>query len=417
MIEELSNTACKDRENLTPEQELLVQAARIHLDDRAGSRLKELLVTNLDWGRILSDADHFGLQPLLLRHLHAGNLAAKMPVAVKNVLEGKTRTAAIRSLTISAQIRRILETMHKKRIPIVLLKGAFLAHTLYGDPALRPMSDIDILCREKDLNKVREALMRMGIYRQGCAQSPYHEQLFGSSRSHLPSFFDLSGKNMKLEVHVSIIPRELRNPRFMDGVWKEVSRSSLDGIPFFHLSPEHQLIHLCLHLYHHMTVSRAITLYWFCDLHEWIRNHEKALKWDIVCDRPNNFGLRPKICSMLHLMEREWHTPVPAEMLGQEGERAPLPSLAEALHFHREKKGYHRDYIGKSIRKLASARQIDGWPGRVQFLFRYIFPKRENLVFRYRLKNRYLVWFYYVYHPWKLFRRVVSGILIKYASA
>jgi hypothetical protein len=404
-------------DNLTPEQELLVEAARIHLDQEAESRLRELLVTSLNWGRVLSDAERFGLQPLLLRHIHEVKLSSVVPAPARDVLEGKTRTAAIRSLTVSAQIRRILEIMNKKKVPIVLLKGAFLSHTLYGDFALRPMSDIDILCREEDMNTVRDELMRIGIYRQGCSQSPLFEQVFGDSRTHLPGFIDLSGKNVMVEVHVSIIPGAFRNPRFMDGVWKEVSLSSLDGVPFYHLSPEHQLIHMCLHLYHHMTVSRAIALYWFCDLHEWIRSHEQVLDWDSVCNRSNAFGLTPRIYSVLNLMKQEWRTPVPETALGQKDERAPLPSAAEALRLHQENKVSRRDYIGGYIRKLALVRRINGWPGRIQFFFRYFFPNREHLIFRYRLRNRHMVLFYYWYHPWKLVRRFISGLLIKRTSA
>ena len=55
------------------------------------------------------------------------------------------------------------------KIPVVVLKGAALATTLYPDPALRPLSDIDLLVRREHLDAAVQAVKSLG-YRQ-----PYPE--------------------------------------------------------------------------------------------------------------------------------------------------------------------------------------------------------------------------------------------------
>ena len=40
--------------------------------------------------------------------------------------------------------------MAQAGVPFLVLKGAALAHLVYGDPRLRPMRDVDLLIRKAD---------------------------------------------------------------------------------------------------------------------------------------------------------------------------------------------------------------------------------------------------------------------------
>jgi hypothetical protein len=303
--------------------------------------------------------------------------------------------------------------MDSKKIPVVLLKGAFLAHALYGDAALRPLSDIDLLCREGDLQAARDAVADMGIYRQARPKSAFHEQVLADARNHLPGFFDWDGKYIRVEIHASIVTGTFRHPGLMRELWENICSSSLEGIPLYHLCPEDQLIHLCLHLYHHMTAPRTIALYWFCDIHEWVTSNEHTLDWDAVAHRARTFGFATKVHAVLHLMRNHWRTPIPDDAAGPEDQRASLPSLAEALRFHREKWRYGNAKLHQSLQRVGLFRQIPGWSHRAGFLFRTIFPDRQYLMMRYGMKNRRFVGFLQVRHAWMIFRRVVSGLAAK----
>jgi len=70
--------------------------------------------------------------------------------------------AAARSALLSREMDRLLAALHEADIPAILLKGAILAENLYPNPALRPMSDLDILVPHDRVLDAREVLERLG---------------------------------------------------------------------------------------------------------------------------------------------------------------------------------------------------------------------------------------------------------------
>lgn len=67
-----------------------------------------------------------------------------------------------RNLTLFQELRRILQALNNGRIKVMVLKGASLAETVYKNPVLRPMSDLDLLIREKNLGEVERKLLDLG---------------------------------------------------------------------------------------------------------------------------------------------------------------------------------------------------------------------------------------------------------------
>ena len=85
-----------------------------------------------------------GLIDLVRRHA-LGPLAYRAGItALRADLAGNAFAAEARAVLV-AELAALLAT---RAIPVCLIKGAAYVHTIYPDPALRPMGDVDILVPE-----------------------------------------------------------------------------------------------------------------------------------------------------------------------------------------------------------------------------------------------------------------------------
>ena len=66
----------------------------------------------------------------------------------------------------------------------MLLKGAALLSTVYDNPAHRPMSDIDFMIREEDLEKAHLLILKKGYKLIGLEYWPWWRK-FGGERSYI----------------------------------------------------------------------------------------------------------------------------------------------------------------------------------------------------------------------------------------
>ncbi len=81
----------------------------------------------------------------------------------------------------------------------ILIKGAALCQSLYRDPALRPMRDIDILFHPGEVDAAQDLLRRAG-YRQSTASIP-------PDHHHLPSLNKtVDGVQICIELHRGLYP-------------------------------------------------------------------------------------------------------------------------------------------------------------------------------------------------------------------
>ena len=100
--------------------------------------------------------------PLLWHRLRQKGLVAAVPVTVAEELRDIFRWNTIRNMRYYGDLRRLLSALKPEGIPLILLKGIFLAEAVYGDMGLREMSDIDVLARPADLARIAGILTGMG---------------------------------------------------------------------------------------------------------------------------------------------------------------------------------------------------------------------------------------------------------------
>jgi len=69
---------------------------------------------------------------------------------------------AARNIRLYADLARALRALNQADVPVMVLKGAALAQTVYPRLSQRPMGDADLLVRPEDRDRARGALEAAG---------------------------------------------------------------------------------------------------------------------------------------------------------------------------------------------------------------------------------------------------------------
>lgn len=388
---------------LSPEQEFCVLCARLVLSPDVSVRIQSLVTGSFDWKEAMSRALEVGIAPLVYKHISSSALQQNIPSEILGFLEKEYHRNTLRNLRIYGQLREILEATQKLQVPLILLKGSFLARFLYDDFALRPMSDLDMLCKEFDSGCMGEILRVLGYHQENIFRSPYHEKIATLETSHLPTF--VRKNSFGVEVHCWLFSANGSKIPDMEKLWEQSEQVDFEGYNVRILSTEEQLLHLCHHLYLHIDGYRTVSLYWFCDIDEWIRRAGDDLDWNMFYDMADSIGISCQVESVLHIVKKHWDTPVPERI--NVGEKKSYSSFTIEDIFRKRKENYLR----KCIQNIWKQWRYLGFFGGICLLWRYFFPCEEYLVHVYKLADRRSVKKYYIIHPFTIMKRITESLL------
>lgn len=257
-----------------------------------------------DWARAARLAQQLGVITLL--HDRTTSLGEAVPPATREQLRTAWRHAAMRNTRIYHYLDRILAAFAEAGIPVVLLKGAYLAKAVYRTIALRPMGDLDLMVPVAHLEGAADIAQRLGY-------APAEPLIAAEMRTrhHLPTFINDDG--VSLEVHGSEdfmrLPRPL-SADALDAFWTRTIPVRLDGRSVRAPSPEDHLFYLCAHAtYGHRCVVDLRPCF---DIAELLRRH--AIDWTRVLNLARQTGALPGVLLMLELARRWAGAVVPADL-------------------------------------------------------------------------------------------------------
>jgi hypothetical protein len=145
------------------------------------------------------------------------------------------------------EIKALLRALTKAGINPILLKGSDLRHRLYQDPAIRAMVDVDFLIAPGEVERVHPILEGLG-YR--LAHSKDHPPVKFIERCGYELLYTPpAGKKLLLEPHWEIRGSAGQYSLPFAPLEAAAIIMDYDGIAVRVLSPEHLLLHLCLHMH------------------------------------------------------------------------------------------------------------------------------------------------------------------------
>jgi hypothetical protein len=257
------------------------------------------------WATLLKIAANQRVRGYLYQHIQRrGDLARLKPEWQETLRHAYQKTTA-RNLVIYHYFGQIVDRLAAASIPLIVLKGAYLAANVYATQGEREMGDIDLLVSPSHLSNAVAVLLDLGYRPLGV----YSETLSEDSK-HLDRFVH-TGHAVELHHRLSNPRRPL--PIDVAEIWERAVAATIAVHPVQILSPEDQLLHLCIHgaLQHQMDLDMRFLL----DVSVFIDHAAAQLDWPVLVARAQRLGWARGLCLALTLARQLLGAQVPADVL------------------------------------------------------------------------------------------------------
>ena len=289
------------------------QLLSITLTGNGGENLRQVIEA-----ASLEKIRQYGLSPWLYHWIKVQGYGDRVPIDLLKELRQDFSQHLFRSTMQQNEIREILAALADAGIAAILLKGADLGLRVYGDPALRTMSDLDLLLAPEDIPMAELVLGRLGYQVYSEHQD---KRLIINEVCYSPP----AGKILHVDLHWEIVAA----CSFYYLPYRPLRAAAVPmdfyGIPALTLSPEHLLIHVCLHAYENFP-----TPYQLLDLALILLR--LPLNWQMLLHETIRFGCQLPVSLVLREIAGVVPVTLPAAVLAQL--RAQPPSLIERLVSH-----------------------------------------------------------------------------------
>ena len=393
------------------------EAGRLLCDFLSEKKMPEARLETLspaDGESLVNWALRFNVGGLFYREIKSRNFPTELiPVDARNRLREAYRNRATMNTSLFLDVLKVLKSLADNQVPVIALKGLSLAKNIYGDIALRPMSDMDLLVKEEDLVRAGRILLTLG-----------YKQYFPAWEStlkiyhHLPPFTNKSGA--MIELHWNIVTPDSPIKVDLDGLWERACLIKVDNVEVRVFSPEDLFLHLCIHACVHQ--QTGLDLIPFCDMAGLIKTSADTIDWPIVIERATRWGGQKCVYLML-LLVRELLGAAPPDEIMSEIKPDDYQSVFfdEALEQIFDVSSSDQLTVIR-IGQLSKIKKVNGIKGKILALLKEAFPSREYLARFYpgSVSSRKYIWVilfrlgrltvYYTVVLLRLFRRDPSVI-------
>lgn len=305
---------------LSPEQELLLCCCRLNLEELHRERIASLLARSLCWEDVSGQAARHRVMPLLYHHLEV-LVRGICPTHVLNRWRRAAAESAFLNHLLGVMLHDIQEDFRRDGIPVVAFKGPVWAQMLYGNLALRPTTDLDLLVPETHAQRAI-ALLRGSGYTPAFSLSKEWERIL--IRRYSECCFVHSRSSLIVDLHWRLMPPGLSCSHVFDRLWENLQMVPLDRTRVATLGTSDWFMYCCFHGAKHLWWS----LLWLCDLAELIRQRTD-IDWPHMQAHATANGCRRMFDLAIHLANYILDAPVPTAILAQAKNPGRCQSMAQ----------------------------------------------------------------------------------------
>ncbi len=375
-------------------------------------------INSTDWENLQFTAQAEKAAPLLYWNLKISNscIALSIPEVTLDRLRISYSQNCSRNFFLYRNLGEVLDILDDDDIPIIVLKGAAIAATVYPDIGLRQMQDIDLLVPEDKLINIVKLLESLG-YKQTIPE-------FGTGildlLSNQVSLSVKSFHNIPLDIHSSIIASKAYDYAVpVDWFWSQIEHfswpdssnrklnSTRHGDNVFKLTPTAQLLHSAVHLTLQHGAGK-MPLLWFYDIHRLIQVFEFQIDWELLINKAVEFRWEPALKSALSETRNYFGTNLPDGI---------IKKLSRRSNMHVQK-------IVEIKNKPPQTRMIEEWQTlvsinprhRLKLVLALLFPTFSYMRWRYHIQSTWSLPFFYVYRWLDILSDGIRTILLLVSS-
>ena len=255
-------------------------------------------VGGYEWSGLAGESEASHMAPLVRAYLDRHPL--NVPESVVLQLQALALRHAACHRARSAAVTEMLDAFERHSIEAILLKGAALAWMIYPSPALRPMSDVDVLVPRAAADSAQRVLRGLRY------QADPGPRRFGRHAHHLPPAIRTSGGvTLTIEVHVDALPRDVPSSIAFDNLSDPPQALLLERATAFTFGHIDNLRHLAHHLLR-PSPGGHIRLIGVIDLLRYATVFHGAIDWKRLEDR------HPWVLNVLRCLH--YVTPLPSPL-------------------------------------------------------------------------------------------------------
>jgi hypothetical protein len=258
---------------------LLALCARADGHPLLYERLARQIEAFTAWQELPAQAELHGMAPLLWHHIHQAGIS--IPLKTEQTLKGLYLRHRIFNQAHTQALLEITALFEQAGIRALVLKGLALAYQYYPDPALRPVSDIDLLLKATDVLPALDLLAGAGF------QIPSPHSTFGLIPKELTADAPLRDG---ISAHVELHHYDPRQRSLADNTFDN-EFTGFDSLPHslaigeglvYAPDPMDTLRYLFRHFARHhfaATASKPLQLKWVADIISLVERHAETMDW------------------------------------------------------------------------------------------------------------------------------------------
>ena len=287
----------------------------------------------------------------------------------------------------AVELREVLAALAQAGLPVLLLKGAALAYTLYPEPHLRDRCDTDLLLSSRDeAERACRVLQTLGYQRPNAVTGDLIVHEIGCYKT------GHGGLTHALDIHWRLNNATLLSERF---TFAELAAAAMPipalGPHAHSLGLVHALLLACMHRVAHLPAGNADRLIWLYDIHLLIQ-HLTDEQWQQWMTRVEERGVCGPCLDGLRTAQLAFETVLSVEILHR------LKAGADREGWFDPRLARKRWYL-----EWLSFRALPSTGARLRWLGQYLFPDAGYLRRKYGIRHSlWLPWFYGV--------RIVQGV-------
>jgi len=353
------------------EERLIHLFSRSDLEKSDKAQINDLLKERLDWNTLREQSGREGVSGLVYYHLVNRKLSDGAG-SYFDQLKMNTQLHSVRNTIMTELTKKIIKIFNEKKIKIILLKGIFLANNVYKYPALRPMSDVDILIKKEDLSEANEVLNSFGY-----KTPPIYKEFLRHKSGSLNTLFYVKNSSTHLPIHLhwhlvnTTWPLDsLVDKIDMGRIWSRAEPVKIGDVDALSLAPEHLLIYLSYHAFKHY-FDKLIRI---TDIMEVLKFYEGRMDWEVVHKEAERFTLSYILYHSLLFSSQTLNFDIPQ----LEKIRPKKLSFFEKILFSSIRKGLRHGELYK-LSYTFNLSMEKGLFHKLRFIWRTFFPSRFTM--------------------------------------
>ncbi|MCX5721261.1 MAG: nucleotidyltransferase family protein [Nitrospirae bacterium] len=287
---------------LSHKDEVLLCLAHPKLSTKRSQRLANLLVSPTDWAELLDQADRHGITPLLHHHLKQAP-ALTIPETTRTTLAERSRSCLAWNLRLSHELLYLLDRFNEAGIPVMPLKGLYLADLLYKDSALRPTSDLDLLVKVQDFEASQQILEEAG-----CTKLADEEQGAEYHVSYVTT--NERAGHVLIELHRALGESHVAGLD-IEAVWRSATPIIWEGRTIWTMAIPDLFLYTCLHAVKDGLASIRSLL----DITLLLERYGQNLPWQELTQRVKQARIETPVSLSLLLSRELLEASLPSEFL------------------------------------------------------------------------------------------------------